>query len=405
MPVEDHSFMKRFLAYYHARFTVWGKILVGISFLGAGASAPGTHLSAYLLPSFIVALLLTAHLFTLIVRPRLTARRVMAAPPAAGSYYVYHVAVKNIGKKPCRNLAVFESLLPFGIYFARKHPQFVNTIDWLEPGEEKQVTLVIYTPWRGIYELGHLLVGTAFPSGLMRKCRRYASPERLSVYPKFLPQIQFQLNPRRLFEPGGIVESSQVGHSNEFLSTREFRAGDRLRDVHWPSTARANKLIVKEYVEENVMRVALILETQWPRGERADDFEGRISLCAGIADALEKRNFVMDLFTSDPKIPPVSVGRSLENIDHLLEVLSCLEGDQEVDLERLFRQIENRLLHFSSLIVFLKDWNEGRAKWVKRLRAIHPHLRVMIVRRKPTTLPPDESVTVITPKQLGGMIR
>ena len=76
MPVEDHTFMKRFLAYYHARFSAWGKILVCISFIGAGAAAPGTHLAAYLLPSFILALLITAHLFTLIFRPKVSARRI-----------------------------------------------------------------------------------------------------------------------------------------------------------------------------------------------------------------------------------------------------------------------------------------------------------------------------------------
>src|SRR5262245_25219506 len=131
MPVEDHTFMKRFLAYYNARFSTWGKILVGVAFLGSGAAAPGTHLSAYLLPSFILALLISAHLFTLIFRPNVSARRIMPPSPGAGTFYVYQVVVKNLGNRPLRNIAVFESMLPYGIYVAFGHPEFNNTIDWL----------------------------------------------------------------------------------------------------------------------------------------------------------------------------------------------------------------------------------------------------------------------------------
>ena len=103
------------------------------------------------------------------------------------------------------------------------------------------------------------------PSGIVRSRVKVGGKAKIVIYPQFLRQSEFRLQTRRQFQPGGISLSSKVGDSNEFASTREFRDGDRLRDVHWASSARTGKLIVKEYIEEYFVRVGLFVDTELKR--------------------------------------------------------------------------------------------------------------------------------------------
>jgi uncharacterized protein (DUF58 family) len=401
MPVEDHHFIKRLMSYTEARLSTWGKILTAAAFLGAGAASPGTHISAFLLPSFIIALMLTALIFSYLYRPkRLSVRRHLPPPPATGGLCHYAVFVKNLGKKPLRNISVFESTLPYGLYRAPAAPGTSEAIDWLEPGEERKLILAFRVPRRGIFELGDLWAGSSFPLGISRKPVRYGAREKFVVYPKFSPQHELRLGEHRQLQPGGLSESSKVGDSNEFLSTREYRTGDRLRDVHWPSTARAGKLIIKEYIEEYLVRVGIVLDTHWPAGKKPVDFEARVSLCAGIAAGLEKKDCAIDLFTTDEKLPPAAIGRSRGSLDHALELLSCIEGDRTVNFAGLPAMIKDRLHAYSTLFVLLADWDGPRRDLVETLKASGTHVRTFIVRRRKTTLSVDGSVTVIAPKDV-----
>ena len=387
LPAEDHKQVKWFLAYCHSRLTIWGIIIFVVTVVGIAISSVGTQISAYFLPSFILSLLITSHFLSLFFRPRIEARRILPHKISAEGYCFYKVSVKNIGRRPIRNLAIFEQTLPYGLYAAITHPEFKNTIDWLEPGKQDTVTLVLRTPRRGTFEVLPLIAGSSFPSGIMRSRVKVGTKMKVVVYPKFTPQTEFQLHLRRQFQPGGISLSSKVGDSNEFASTREYRQGDRLRDVHWVSSARTGKLIVKEYIEEYFVRVGLFIDTELRRFEKHKCFEARISLCAGIADKLSASDYIVDLFLSDEHLQHLQVGRGLELFDHLLELLSAIEGDISIDLDRSTARLEEYGRDLSMLVLFLKDWDQQRSRFVQYLKESGIRTRVIIIRDRPTTLP------------------
>src|SRR5438552_2054734 len=90
-----------------------------------------------------------------------------------------------------------------------------------------------------------LLGGLVVP--MLEKFPRVARGEdRLLVYPRFTPLESFDVPHGRDYQPGGISVASRVGESTEFFGTRDYREGDRQRDIHWASFARTGKLIVKE---------------------------------------------------------------------------------------------------------------------------------------------------------------
>ena len=401
LPAEDHKQVKWFLSYCYSRLTTWGIIIFVITVVGIAISSVGTQISAYFLPSFILSLLITSYFLSLFFRPKIEAHRILPHKISAGGHCLYSITVKNTGKRPIRNLSIFEQTLPYGLYAAVTHPEFKNTIEWLDPGQQDTVTLVLRTPRRGTFELLPLIAGSSFPSGIMYSRARMGAKAKIIVYPKFSRQTEFQLHVRRQFQPGGISLSSKVGDSNEFASTREYRQGDRLRDVHWASSARTGKLVVKEYVEEYFIRVGLFVDTELKRFEKHKCLESRISLCAGVADKLSASDYIVDLFLSDENLQHLQIGRGLEQFDHLLELLSAIEGDFTINLDRSAARLEEFGREFSTFVLFLKDWDLKRSQFVEHLRESGIRARILIIRDRPTTLPVEgQDVSVYTTNEL-----
>lgn len=405
MPAEDHFFIKRAVVYTRMWFTDFGRILCAIGFIGIMVSAPGLQISAYLLPSFILTLFTTAFGFAFFNKPQVEVKRLLPSSPCAGDFLVYQVVVKNRGPHPIRDLTICEDVLSYGLYDAPDHQDYANTVPWLEPGDTIIIKLITRCKLRGIYELPQLLVGTPFPSGLLRWPVRVGRKDRLIVYPRFISQSNFIVPFKRVYQPGGIAVSSQVGDSNEFLTTREYRRGDRLKDIHWASLARTGKLIVKEYVDEYFVRIGLFLDTELPRRLPTEMFERRIALVAGIADAIAKKDYIIDLFAAGDVLHHFQMGRALAHLENLLELLACIHDVRAVNFQKLEAGLTPYLRQLSSLIIVLGDWDEQRARLSATIEQRGLSTRIVVIRDRPLTLKPDRPLTVITLDEKEGLVR
>jgi uncharacterized protein (DUF58 family) len=399
MPAEDHRQLKKLTAILMARLTPWGRAIAGAGLFSMVITSVGTQIAAYLLPSFLVAAFLTATLLTLSSMPEVEARRILL-PTVAGGRYVYKVVVKNTGKRVLRNLSIFEPCLPYGLYADADHPEYRNSADWLEPGETATFTLVFRTPRRGIFELSPLLACSAYPSGIIRSVREVGPRMRFVAYPRLIQTQGLPLGQHRTYQRGGISQSTRVGDSNEFASTREYRSGDRLRDIHWASTAKTGKLIVKEYVEEYFVRTGIYIDTELKRFEKHAGFEARLSLCAGLCRQLGQRDHILDIFASG-KTRHIQSGRGLGSFPHILEFLAGIDGDDRLDFHQGFLQLREYAPELSELIVLFKDWDRERSLFVEQLRGTGLKVRPVILRDGTTTLAVrDESVLKYTTKEL-----
>jgi uncharacterized protein (DUF58 family) len=343
-----------------------------------------------------MALLTTAAAFSYFHRPRLAVKRSWPAPAGAGENMIYQVIVQNVGKRTLKCVSVFEKTLPFGLYHAHDHDRVSRTVDILWPGETVTLTLVIHCKHRGIYHLPPLWAGSHFPSNIFRWLVTVGEKDRLLVYPAFHSQPEFRLPFHRVYQPGGVAVSSNVGNSNEFLNTREFRQGDRLRDIHWPSYARTGRLIVKEYVDEYFVRIGLLLDIEWSKQDRADSLENRISVAAGIAEALAKKEYILDLFAAGEMLRHFQMGRALAHLDNLLELLACVEGVEKIHFHRLQLNLVPYIRHLSSMIIVLKDWDQEREEFCQSLRNLGISLRIIVISEQPLSRPPDQELLHVT---------
>ena len=104
---------------------------------------------------------------------------------------------------------------------------------------------------RGIFNFPAVTLTSHFPLGILfgwskafeanLSCIVYPEPKNLLPKPKAL---SVEVNEE--FQNSSTSVKSQL-NSGEISSLRPYRAGDRLRDIHWPSFAKSNQLVSKEY--------------------------------------------------------------------------------------------------------------------------------------------------------------
>src|ERR1700733_3090010 len=127
-------------------------------------------------------------------------------------------------------------------------------------------------PHRGNYRRDAFSIRTRFPFGFFEKTRQVDSQMEIVVYPKVAPTDHFY---EVLPLLSGEMASNFRGRGHELHSLRDYLSSDSARFVDWKVTARAGRLMVREFAREDERRVMLVL----------DPFIGPPAVTFGSADA------------------------------------------------------------------------------------------------------------------------
>jgi uncharacterized protein (DUF58 family) len=80
----------------------------------------------------------------------------------------------------------------------------------------------------------------------------------------------------------GLNRSNARGDGTEFADIRQFQAGDRLRRIHWPVSARTGTLHVRTSFAEQDTEILIVLDASVDYGDTASDSELTSSLDLGV---------------------------------------------------------------------------------------------------------------------------
>ncbi len=115
-----------------------------------------------------------------------------------------------------------------------------------------RVAIVIPTERRGLQPIGRMTLACEYPFGLFRAWSVLHPDVRLLVYPR--PEAKAPPLPRG----GGATGSSKASPIGEdWHALREYRHGDPRRLVAWRASARAERLLVREFATPRENRVEL----------------------------------------------------------------------------------------------------------------------------------------------------
>ena len=267
---------------------------------------------------FLVALPLVAAAVVARTRFRLScARAISPARVPAGQPAEVSLLLENVSYLPT-GLLLLEDEVP---YTLGGRPRF--TVDRIGPGQHRTVRYPVRSDARGRYRIGPLRLRLADPFGLVELTRSFTAVDRLTV----VPAVQ-ALPPVRLggaWESGGESVSRSVAiRGDDDAATREYRHGDDLRKVHWRSTARVGKLMVRRAERPWQSRATVLLDTRAGahRGDGpASSFEWAVSAVASIGVHAVRRGFSVHLLTdAGVALGGADVSDDGVLLDHLAEV-------------------------------------------------------------------------------------
>lgn len=189
------------------------------------------------------------------------------------------------------------------------------------PRGEKTVRYRFVPLRRGELHLGPVTLERRDPWGLFVRRATASAELNVLVHPRVLP-VEVSLAGNRVGQEGGTADRDVLG-SNQFHTLRDYVVGDELRRIHWRSSARVGKLMVKQLVDNPLPRALLVLDNDIRSYRTASDFEEAVDAAASIGSAIVRAGLPVALRTTGEDAA-VEVLR-VEDLTGLLDALALCD--------------------------------------------------------------------------------
>ncbi|MDA0658496.1 MAG: DUF58 domain-containing protein [Planctomycetota bacterium] len=114
---------------------------------------------------------------------------------------------------------------------------------------------------RGRYTFEYVYMTIGSPGGLWRAYHRYPLAQETQVYPNLQQLREYALLSRtNRLSLMGLRKARRVGQDHDFERLRDFTRDDNYKLIDWRSTARRQRLIVKDFQATRSQRLMLMLD-------------------------------------------------------------------------------------------------------------------------------------------------
>lgn len=193
--------------------------------------------------------------------------RVTVGEPATG-----RIAVTNESKRGMLPLLVE---LPVGVTAAR------FTLPPLGSGKAHEELFVVPTERRGVIAVGPASTIQGDPLGIVRRTLRWTDVTELFVHPRTVSLESLGAGLLRDLEGETTQEMSMSDLA--FHALREYQPGDDRRYIHWRSSAKAGRLLVRQFLDTRRSHLTIVVDAdpeKYAGGE--EDAETAISVAASV---------------------------------------------------------------------------------------------------------------------------
>src|SRR3989338_805013 len=245
----------------------------------------------------------------------------------------YEDEMLNIRIKICNKLSRGASFFEILDYFQAAEPGKEKSslfILGIKAVEEINFNYSIDCYKRGVWKIGPIEVISQDALGFFRMKKALNVISNIVVYPALFRVFAFPPLASGSVSWMGVETAKISGDSHEFFGVREYQRGDAISRIHWPSTARHNKLIVKQF-ERNAIQEATIVMDLKKGNDIGAGKETTLEYAKKIAGSIAR--FLMNSgafvqivgFTKEAAILPLGKGDS--HLYKILEYLARVRAD------------------------------------------------------------------------------
>jgi len=359
----------------------WYYLLV-LALVFAGAMAREVNLLLVLAGLLLGPLVFNLHAVVVALRG-LEVRRKMPQGVCAGDLLVAGVSLSNARRRVGTwGVVVEDELQPESGQAAglarEKAIRPAVLFPYVPAGESRKGVYRGRLVRRGRYRLGPLRVSTRFPFGLFCRTIVVGATETLTVFPRLGRLTQGWAARQHEAFAGTHRRERRHGQEGDFYGLRPWRSGDSRRWIHWRSSARSGKLVVRQLEQPRNRDVAVLLdlrEPAEPTPQHAEHVELAVSFAATVlGDLCRKGGSTLHLGTSEPQPQCISGPASLALLQDMMQRLAVAEAHNSDHLaellERLLGEIEpgSEIVLVSTQPIDLADTTRFAALWADTSR-------------------------------------
>ncbi len=258
---------------------------------------------------------------------------------------------------------------------------------------------------RGRYQLGPIRLRTSDPFGLFPMERNLSPTTNVVIYPLTFDIHEFAL-PMGIL-PGGDALRRRTHHiTTNAAGVRDYAPGDSYGRIHWRSTARRDRLIVKEFELDPLADIWIVPDMSivghvvgrkksrssngLPLWMRLEEFklpdsteEYIVTIAASLAQHFLRRDRSVGMLGYGQSNEIVQPDRGERQINRILETLSVLRAQGEIPIGDVLHAESHLFPRGTTVIVVTATTDE---KWAANARQLARRgLRVVTVLVDPAT--------------------
>lgn len=258
-------------------------------------------------------------------------------------------------------------------------------VNSLGPGRTRGWNVRTVCRRRGRFTLGPITLMSSDPFGLFERQRTLAATSSVVVYPLTVDLPAFVL-PSGELPGGGALRRRTHYVTTNVSAVRDYFPGDSFNRIHWPSTARTGRLIVKEFELDPTSDVWLFVDMHglvqadslWqpdsaagpqlvptrPALEPSTEEYG-VAIAASLAKHLLARNRAVGLVAYGQSREVLTAERGERQLSKLMETLAVIRAVGTIPLAQIIAA-EGKGLGRNTSAVVISPSDDSR--WVDSLR-------------------------------------
>lgn len=336
-------------------------LLIGLTAIAYLAAINRTQALPWGIAALLLATLITGLSWPHWLIKHLSVTRTGPERAEEGETIHFHVEVRNHGWIP-RFMVEAVDHLPFvgaGTGEANATEKVLGVVAYIGGGTTRHFDVPLVCEKRGFYQLGPVGLASSFPLGLAEaRQRKNGGVQTLTVYPDIFPIVGLGLagTPSEMHR-GGLLLPQGSG-SAEFSGLREYRRGDNPRHVHWPTTARLNELMIKEFepLASACLYLAmdLSLDANVGNGKHCS-FEYAVRIAASIGRYASNNSMPFRLHGEGKDNLSIGLGSGEAHFRAMLDALAVIDAHGVIPYAKVLQTVAMNCRHGQTVIVFLSE--------------------------------------------------